>query len=123
MNLEAKNNVFEGLLAGSMKEFYTVKRKPFIVLSANSPAFKQVKHSKGISLLLEGSLLRGGGSVPGGCLVRVGGLLETPPVTTTAAGGTHPTGMHSFSSMNFLVKRDFFLFCFLFSLLLKFMAV
>ena len=30
-----------------------------------------------------------GGLVPGGCLV------ETPPGTATAAGGTHPTGMHS----------------------------
>ena len=30
-----------------------------------------------------------GGSGPGGCLV------ETPPRTATAAGGTHPTGMHS----------------------------
>ena len=123
MNLEAKNNVFEGLLAGSMKEFYTVKLKPCIVLSANSLAFMQVKHSKRIGLLLQGSLLRGvllpgKGLFPGGCLVRVGGWLETPPVTATAAGGTHSNGMHSCSSMNFLVKRDFFLFCFLFSLLL-----
>ena len=30
----------------------------------------------------------GGGSAPGGCLV------ETPQMAT-AAGGTHPTGMHS----------------------------
>ena len=30
-----------------------------------------------------------GGSGPGGYLV------ETPPGTATAAGGTHPTGMHS----------------------------
>ena len=32
-----------------------------------------------------------GGSAPGGCLV------ETPTRTATAAGGTHPTGMHSCS--------------------------
>ena len=30
-----------------------------------------------------------GGLLPGGCLV------ETPPGTATAAGGTHTTGMHS----------------------------
>ena len=30
-----------------------------------------------------------GGSGPGGCLV------ETPPLMATAAGGMHPTGMHS----------------------------
>ena len=29
------------------------------------------------------------GASSGGCLV------ETPPGTATAAGGTHPTGMHS----------------------------
>ena len=32
---------------------------------------------------------RGKWSAPGGC------LMETPPRTATAAGGTHPTGMHS----------------------------
>ena len=32
-----------------------------------------------------------GGFVPG----PGGVLLETPPKTATAAGGTHPTGMHS----------------------------
>ena len=39
-----------------------------------------------------------GGGVPGpwGGLLPVGGyLVETPPPTVTAAGGTHPTGMHS----------------------------
>ena len=42
-----------------------------------------------------------GGSAPeGGCLVpgRVflrGGAWWRPPGTATAAGGTHPTGMHS----------------------------
>ena len=37
----------------------------------------------------------GGLGVPGprGCLVRNGGC--RPPGTATAAGGTHPTGMHS----------------------------
>ena len=34
--------------------------------------------------------------VPGGLLLVGGGcLVETPPPTATAAGGTHPTGMHS----------------------------
>ena len=34
---------------------------------------------------------------PGGCLVLGGGCLveSPPPGTATAAGGTHPTGMHS----------------------------
>ena len=36
----------------------------------------------------------GGGVCSGGCMVQWGGLVETPP-TATAAGGTHPTGMHS----------------------------
>ena len=46
-----------------------------------------------------------GGVCSGGCLVRggsapravpgLGGFVESPPVTATAAGGTHPTGMHS----------------------------
>ena len=35
-----------------------------------------------------GYMVPGGGLPPGGCMV------ETPP-TPTAAGGTHPTGMHS----------------------------
>ena len=45
-----------------------------------------------------GCLLPGGMvSAPGGgCLLRGGCLVETPPPrTATAAGGTHPTGMHS----------------------------
>ena len=37
----------------------------------------------------------GGVPGPGGCLV-LGGLVEIPG-TATAAGGTHPTGMHSCS--------------------------
>ena len=45
-----------------------------------------------------------GGSAPRGCLLwgclLQGGLLpggcgDSPPVTATAVGGTHPTGMHS----------------------------
>ena len=51
--------------------------------------------------LLQGCLVPGGGCSRGrGCLLRVGsgprGLgCGDPPVTATAAGGTHPTGMHS----------------------------
>ena len=49
-----------------------------------------------------GGLLREGGCVPGlggvcsgeVCLLPGGCLVETPG-TATAAGGTHPTGMHS----------------------------
>ena len=56
-------------------------------------------------------ILSTGGSAPGGLVPRgdllpggvpgLGGLLlrgvpgEDPPGTATAAGGTHPTGMHS----------------------------
>ena len=36
-------------------------------------------------------LFTGGG---GGCMVP-GGVPGPPPETATAAGGTHPTGMHS----------------------------
>ena len=52
-----------------------------------------------------GGLVLGGVPGPGGCLVPGGGclvlgslaprgLVETPPMAS-AAGGTHPTGMHS----------------------------
>ena len=34
---------------------------------------------------------------PGGCLVLGGGPGGDPPRTATAAGGMHPTGMHSCS--------------------------
>ena len=37
----------------------------------------------------------GGVSAPRGCLVPGGCLVETPPRMATAAGGMHPTGMHS----------------------------
>ena len=45
----------------------------------------------------EGGASSGGGSAPGGCFLGGGGvcLVETPPRTATAAGSTHPTGMHS----------------------------
>ena len=58
-------------------------------------------------ILATGGVPGPGGSAPVGCLVpggsapegsALGGcLLETPPRTATAAGGTHPTGMHSCS--------------------------
>ena len=45
-----------------------------------------------------GCLLLGGGAAPGGYLLLggpgLGGAGGDPP-TATAAGGTHPTGMHS----------------------------
>ena len=41
-----------------------------------------------------GCLVPGGCLLSGGCLVPGGCMVETPP-TTTAAVGTHPTGMHS----------------------------
>ena len=45
--------------------------------------------------LLQGRGVPGqGGLLRGGCLVR-GGAWWRPPPTATAAGGTHPTGMHS----------------------------
>ena len=47
------------------------------------------------------------GPHPGGYLLQKGGLcsrggVETPPVTATAAGGTHPTGMHSCLSIGLI---------------------
>ena len=47
----------------------------------------------GCLVLGGGCLVLGGVPGPGGCLV------ETPPGTATAEGGTHPTGMHSCSLM------------------------
>ena len=41
-----------------------------------------------------GGALSSGVAGPGGCLLQGGCLVETP-LTVTAAGGTHPTGMHS----------------------------
>ena len=41
-------------------------------------------------------------------MVPVGCLVETPR-TATAAGGTHPTGMHSCINSNVLLKGWFFL--------------
>ena len=46
-------------------------------------------------LVTGGCLGPGGGSGPGGCLV------ETPGIAT-AAGGTHPTGMHSCYKGNYI---------------------
>ena len=60
-----------------------------------------------VILLTGGCACSGGCMVPGGawsrgeCMVS-GGLVETPP-SPTAAGGTHPTGMHSCFSI-FLPK-------------------
>ena len=45
----------------------------------------------------QGVLPRGGASFRG-CFLPAG-LVETPPGTATAAGGTHPTRMHSCSLM------------------------
>ena len=54
-------------------------------------------------LVLGGAWSRGGGAWSGGACSQGGGLVETPP-TATAAGGTHPTGMHScFTSGVFIV--------------------
>ena len=57
-----------------------------------------------------GGLVRGGawtGGVPGrGGLLRGVTWWRLPPGTATAAGGTHPTGMHS-CSFSVLFKIDF----------------
>ena len=51
----------------------------------------------------------GEGLLPGECLVQ-GGLLpgRCPPVMATAAGSTHPTGMHScfFASLTQRARRE-----------------
>ena len=45
---------------------------------------------------MPGPCSRGEVPGPGGCLVPgVGGGVWRPPLTATAVGGTHPTGMHS----------------------------
>ena len=64
--------------------------------------------------LVPGGLPGAGGSAPGrfapgGCLV------ETPP-TATAAGGTHPTGMHSSYIICIALKRSSKLKCDYFTL-------
>ena len=46
-------------------------------------------------LVLGGVSASGGGSASRGGSAPVGCLVETPPGTATAAGGMHPTGMHS----------------------------
>ena len=53
--------------------------------------FTPVCHSVHSGGAWSGGLPGPGGGVPG----PGGGLVETPPRTATAAGGTHPTGMHS----------------------------
>ena len=51
----------------------------------------------------------GGVPSPGGCLLPGGssprGCLVETPLTATAAGGMHPTGMHSCEIMGFRVLR------------------
>ena len=44
-------------------------------------------------------LSTGGVPGPGGCLVH-----NAPPRTATAVGGTHPTGMHSYSCVCVVVE-------------------
>ena len=57
--------------------------------------------STGGCLLSGGACSRGGVPAPGGCLV------ETPPRMATAAGGTHPTGMHSCYELSYsFVSRN-----------------
>ena len=46
-------------------------------------------------ILFTGGCLVGGVPVPGGACSRGGCLVETTPLTATAAGGMHPTGMDS----------------------------
>ena len=62
-----------------------------------------------------GGVCSGGCLVLGECLVRgdacfqgglvPGGAWWRPPLTATAAGGMHPTGMHSCEIMGFRVLR------------------
>ena len=50
----------------------------------------------------------GGGPRPGGVCIRACTEADTPPQqTSTAAGGTHPTGMHSFNNIFTVVKQSF----------------
>ena len=62
--------------------------------------------------LLRGGAWSGGGLVPGGCLVTgkgvpaPGGCLVETPQTATAAGGTHPTGMHSCLNLKYKASSE-----------------
>ena len=44
------------------------------------------------------------GLIQGGCLLLADVLVETPPQTATAAGGTHPTGMQSCTGRERLIR-------------------
>ena len=59
-------------------------------------------------LVREGGCLVQGVPAPGVSGPR-GGAWWRPPRTATAAGGTHPTGMHSCINSNVLLKGCFFL--------------
>ena len=56
-----------------------------------------------VILFTGGGAWSGGVSAPKrGCLVPGGGVPGgDPPPTATAAGGTHPTGMHSCTAIHF----------------------
>ena len=65
-----------------------------IIIIARKRSLGQGNMFTGMCLSTGGCLLPGG-MVPGGCMVPGGSLVETHPPTATAAGGMHPTGMHS----------------------------
>ena len=56
-------------------------------------------------------LFRGGCLVPGGS--GLGGCLVETPRTATAAGGTHPTGMHSCTNLSYKFLINLFVMNFL----------
>ena len=63
--------------------------------------------SQGGCFLPEGLPPPGGGASSGGCFLR-GGAWWRLPGTATAAGGMHPTGMHSCLGFKFFFPKTFF---------------
>ena len=117
--------------------FHALKCNTFVIVTARKRSLGQGNIftsvcqefcSQGGCLVLWGLCSRGvpgpkGVCSRGGCLVLGGGLLrgsalggvcsqgvpggDPPPLTATAAGGTHPTGMHSCFTFNFHSQRKF----------------
>ena len=68
--------------------------QPSVILFTGGVLPPEGASSGGGHFLPWGVLPPGGYFLPGGCLLG-GGAGEDPPGTATAAGCTHPTGMHS----------------------------
>ena len=70
-----------------------------VILFTGGSAWSRGVPGPGRGLVRGGGCLVPGGYLLWGCLV-LGGCLVEPPGTATAAGGTHPIGMHSCYLLN-----------------------